>query len=466
MTMIALAVIDPIPLCALAETKTIEAEATYIMGDGESPAFAESMALQKAKQTALEQAGTYVESYTKIQNLDLTTEEIQIIAGGVLEVEVLEKNRVLVADALRFYVKINATVTTDKMVELANRIKGKNIAQEYDRLLKDHARLNKELESLKAIVAKTSQGPERESALARTLEQERALTELQRSEKVFFKRLLAGETLVRQARDERTTVDQLMQTIRDQGHIVEIGKPVTSVKSQALLEVELPITVSSPKGLLESIRGVVISLEGMLYPVPERGGILTPKGWLSKPAPRITYLVPHAMNEQLEFRGAHQFSQKYGEKGDMFRPSLTDEAGRVYKRQLRGTMIRLSFSDGSEQTCRAPFVVTRLIPVDEYFGTLSSMVNLLELEWETDWFVSSPYHEGTQRKIVQEIAIQSLRDYANYVGWLSDPISFRARFRLSEQKINALKGFEAKFVEVKSRESLAKDLCLTVIDNN
>lgn len=64
-----------IPLCLLtapflahAETKILTAEGTYTMGEGETMTFAESMAIQKAKQTALEQAGTYVESYTKVQN--------------------------------------------------------------------------------------------------------------------------------------------------------------------------------------------------------------------------------------------------------------------------------------------------------------------------------------------------------------------------------------------------------------
>jgi hypothetical protein len=55
-----------VPLSAHAETKILTAEANYTMGDGETPSFAEAMALQKAKQMALEQAGTYVESYTKI----------------------------------------------------------------------------------------------------------------------------------------------------------------------------------------------------------------------------------------------------------------------------------------------------------------------------------------------------------------------------------------------------------------
>lgn len=38
-----------VPLVAHAETKILTAESTYTMGDGETPSFAEAMALQKAK---------------------------------------------------------------------------------------------------------------------------------------------------------------------------------------------------------------------------------------------------------------------------------------------------------------------------------------------------------------------------------------------------------------------------------
>lgn len=555
-----------------AEVKTITAEATYTMGDGESPAFAESMALQKAKQTALEQAGTYVESYTKIQNFDLTTEEIQTIAGGVVEVEVLEKTRALVADALRFYVKIKATVATDKMEELARRIRGKNIAQEYERLRKDYALLNEQLESLKAFVAKTPQGPEREGALARILEQEKALTELQRSEKVFFKRLLAGENLVREAREGRAMVDQLVQAIRDQGHLVEVGKPVTSLvreadekgfkadpdikmqkivgvirevvrteefqkatsdnKEQLLtkglrlkgpdfaqlspkrqqefvrkllsdidrlntylddkglefqpeLRLDLPITVSISKSLLLSLPRAADSLGGGVYSVPIRGGILTPAPLLplSSTAPTIHYLIPDTIYNRFEFRtGKHPFTDK------RYQANYSgNEVGTVYKRQLLGTMIRLSssvavseyfrervgklalmirlsFSDGSERTCKAPFVVTRIIPVDEYFGMLRYQTGISGFD-EADWFVSSLYYEEIQREVVKGIQFNDLWDYASYVGLLSEPISFMAWFRLPEQRVKELRGYEAKFTELKSRRDLAEDVCYTVIDS-
>jgi len=136
-----------LPLLAHADAKVLTAEATYTMGDGETPSFAEAMVLQKAKQVALEQAGTYVESYTRVKNLDLTTEEIQTIAGGVLNVEVLEKKRSLIGEGLQLHIKIKATVTGDKMQALAQRIKGKSEAEEYKRLQEDYTRLSMEVET-------------------------------------------------------------------------------------------------------------------------------------------------------------------------------------------------------------------------------------------------------------------------------------------------------------------------------
>ncbi|MBI3584536.1 MAG: hypothetical protein HY096_11410 [Nitrospinae bacterium] len=55
------------PSVSFANTKEIVAEGTYNMGDGETPGVAEGRALLQAKRTALEQAGTYVESYTKVK---------------------------------------------------------------------------------------------------------------------------------------------------------------------------------------------------------------------------------------------------------------------------------------------------------------------------------------------------------------------------------------------------------------
>lgn len=254
-----------VPLVAHAETKVLTAESTYIMGDGESPSYAEAMALQKAKQMALEEAGTYVESYTKVQNFDLTTEEIQTIAGGVLQVEVLDKSRTLISDGLRFYVKIKASVTTDKMEELTRRIKGKNVAEEYKKLQEDYARLGKEIESWKQVIAKTPSGPERDVALKQIQDRENAFAATQKSEAALFQRLVSGETLVIRAEEERTIVDNLFQKILEQGFLITIGEPTlhkNETTPESDMKLTVPVTLQTSKSIRLAMGETVQSLGG------------------------------------------------------------------------------------------------------------------------------------------------------------------------------------------------------------
>lgn len=250
---------------AWADIKVITAEATYTMGDGESPSFAEAMVLQKAKQMALEQAGTYVESYTKVHNLSLSTEEIQTIAGGVLKVEVLEKQRELIGDGLRHYVKIKATVTTDKMEELARRIKGKHVAAEYKTLQEYYARLSKELEALKQLIAKSPPGPQREAALGQFRERESAFAGIQKSEEGFFHRVVSGAILVTEGLNEQGLIDRLFKQILQEGHMITVGQPkilpVSKKSDQARIVVLITLTPSH--GILASLKETARVLDGV-----------------------------------------------------------------------------------------------------------------------------------------------------------------------------------------------------------
>ena len=274
-----------VPLLAHAETKILTAEANYTMGDGETPSFAEAMALQKAKQMALEQAGTYVESYTKVQNLDLTVEEIQTIAGGVLQVEVLDKSRTLLGDGVRFFVKIKATVTTDKMEELATRIKGKNVADQYKKLQEDYARLNKEIETWKQLIAKTPQGAERDTALDQIREREKAFVSLQSRETAFYQQLFSGEGILAEATSQlskkqaqKEILESLVQWITMRGYRITHQKPSvhTSIKKPGHATVTIPVSVALTTEAKQRIVEVAEQLGGSMrtlkqpIPLPEK----------------------------------------------------------------------------------------------------------------------------------------------------------------------------------------------------
>jgi hypothetical protein len=255
-----------VPPLAQAEIKVITAEATYTMGDGETPSFAEAMALQKAKQMALEQAGTYVESFTKVQNYNLTTEEIQTIAGGILQVEVLNKSRTLIGDGLQFYVKIKATVTTDKLAELAQRIKGKNVAGEYKKLQEDYARLNREIENWKQLIAKTPPGTEREAALDQIRERGKAFVFVQKSESAFFQRLVTGEVLVSQGLNEQSVIDRLFQRVLEDGQVITVGQPkaLPLSRNAAQSKVVVPLTLTASPSILLAAKETARTLAGVI----------------------------------------------------------------------------------------------------------------------------------------------------------------------------------------------------------
>lgn len=180
------------PGLAYPEEKVITVETSYIMGDGETPAFSEAMVLQKAKQTALEEAGTYVQSHTKSNNLDITIEEIQTITGGLLKTEVLSKTRTLVGNGVRFDIAIKATVRVEKMEGLARRIRNDDIAQQYRKLQDEYARLNRELTELKQSISVLQQAADRQLALNRLQGLDRSYRALGETEAALMQRLVSG----------------------------------------------------------------------------------------------------------------------------------------------------------------------------------------------------------------------------------------------------------------------------------
>ena len=141
--------------------KVLVTEATYLMGDGETPVSAEARVIQEAKRQAIEEAGTYVQVYTQVKNFKLTADDIINVAGGVIQITVLEANRKLIGQGLQFYVKIEARVRTGIVEELVNRIKGKNIVRKYVGMQQNDQRLNNDVDNRKAdiVLVKTLADP-------------------------------------------------------------------------------------------------------------------------------------------------------------------------------------------------------------------------------------------------------------------------------------------------------------------
>ncbi len=141
------------PCMSFAEIKEIVAEGSYNMGDGETPTVADSRALLQAKKNALEQAGTYVESYSKVRDIKLTEDEVQVLASGMMDVEILEQKRSVIGSGISFWVRIKARVNPDQMEEMAERIREKSMVADYKRIHEAYATSQKEIEELKNKLA-------------------------------------------------------------------------------------------------------------------------------------------------------------------------------------------------------------------------------------------------------------------------------------------------------------------------
>jgi tetratricopeptide (TPR) repeat protein len=145
-----------------AETKEIVSEGTYIMGDGETPLVAEGRAVEQAKRSAVEQAGTYVKSYSQVKNFQIEKDEIEVLASGMMEISILDKKRTLEADAVKFWVKIKAIVTPDKIDVTMERIRENGLAQEYAQIKAAYDKSQAELAKLKEQLAATKADADKE----------------------------------------------------------------------------------------------------------------------------------------------------------------------------------------------------------------------------------------------------------------------------------------------------------------
>ncbi len=137
--------------------KIVVADATYIMGDGDTLAGAAEMALAKAKRKAIEEAGVYLEAssqevmtYREGTIALAAQKDIRTISAAITQTDILEQRRMLDGDRLTFYVKIRATVQIDMLADAVKRIKAdEQLADHYRRLQAENAALKNQLDVLR-----------------------------------------------------------------------------------------------------------------------------------------------------------------------------------------------------------------------------------------------------------------------------------------------------------------------------
>jgi tetratricopeptide (TPR) repeat protein len=162
-----------IPVAGFSETKEILSEGIYNMGDGETPIIAEEKAIEQAKKFALEEAGTYVKSYSKMKNFQIEDDEVQVLASGIMEVTLLDKKRSVTEEAIKFWVKIKAVVHPDRVEVMAEKIRDQGLAEDYAKMKSDYEKSQKEIEDLKKQLTSSKGETDRKEIVAKITEQEK-----------------------------------------------------------------------------------------------------------------------------------------------------------------------------------------------------------------------------------------------------------------------------------------------------
>lgn len=132
------------------QNREILATGEYVMGDGETMAVSEERARINAVRQAAEEAGVFVKSYTKVRNMTLEEDEVELIANHAMKVTVLNKSRSMAGNAVRLTVKIKAVVSeADIEANLKQAASDRQTITEHRRLKEEFTRQTRELESLK-----------------------------------------------------------------------------------------------------------------------------------------------------------------------------------------------------------------------------------------------------------------------------------------------------------------------------
>jgi tetratricopeptide (TPR) repeat protein len=142
-----------IPPAFATATKTVVAEAQYVMADGDTLASAEEKVLQRAQRRAVEEAGVYLESTfydlekeSQGRTIRNTSWELRTITAAVTETEILESRRSFENDRPVFFIRIRANIDLQNLADAVRRLQSEaQLARHFRELQQENLHLRTQL---------------------------------------------------------------------------------------------------------------------------------------------------------------------------------------------------------------------------------------------------------------------------------------------------------------------------------
>ncbi|WP_461209057.1 hypothetical protein [Desulfocurvus sp. DL9XJH121] len=139
---------------ALAGERIIEARHTYVLGENDTRAQARRLCFEEARRKAVEQAGTWVESETRVRDMALSTDEVRTFASALVRAELVQETFLAQGDTFAVQCQVRAEVDADSL--------GKKLAAfAEDPVRRERLREQKDLED--AVLPPRGEGPQGET---------------------------------------------------------------------------------------------------------------------------------------------------------------------------------------------------------------------------------------------------------------------------------------------------------------
>lgn len=215
----------------------LNVSSSYVMGDGDTRVDAKNIALQLAKKSAAEKAGSYVQAERIIQDDEIKKDSISMISTAMMNVEV-KSERFSITDSQRTKIELTIQASLDKgsvMAKLGvlkgNTKKKKQIItlqKENSSLRSELSLLNHDIQKLKAKVKSSSVTTKRTDLIER---RDVVLSKLEINESSVRKVFQKG-TLFSMAKKSSVALDKAKRDIEfgiweyiKESTIVKLGEP-------------------------------------------------------------------------------------------------------------------------------------------------------------------------------------------------------------------------------------------------
>jgi len=136
-----------------AEKKLYHGYGEYTMSEYETPQIAEQRALLYARRNILEQAGVYVKTYTRMQNMQITDDQVYMVTSSLLNITHKDTRKKTSGGGLHIEANMTAEVDMDGIKDMLQNRGDKSGEISFNSLHNEMNRIDNEYNELKKKIA-------------------------------------------------------------------------------------------------------------------------------------------------------------------------------------------------------------------------------------------------------------------------------------------------------------------------